>query len=80
MGGSHRAGDAVWICFAALPRGGVSSIETGEAGTALGDCSPSAAAGWGGAAFGRVASQSPRAIGIGSIRAVFHHSGSLRER
>ena len=31
-------------------------------------------------AAARVAAQSCRAIAIGSIRAVFHHSGSLRER
>src|SRR5262249_15908312 len=67
-------------CFAALPCGGVSPAGGGEAGDPLGDGGLSAMAGRGGAPFARVASQSPRAIWIGSMRAVFHHSGSLRER
>src|SRR5205823_3106550 len=64
--------------FAALAFA-VSSAGSGEAGKTLG-AGPDAPVRGCGAALGRVASQSSRAIWIGSIRAVFHHSVSLRER
>src|SRR5262245_45576801 len=62
---------------AALPFA-ISSVESGKAGETLG-VATSLRTGCG-SGFGRVASQSSRAIRIGSIRAVFHHAGSLRER
>ena len=75
---SAAASGAAPPLFAALLFG-VSSVECGKDSETLGACDLSLATGCG-AAFGRVASQSSRAIWIGSIRAVFHHSGSLRAR
>jgi hypothetical protein len=56
---------------------GLSSAEAGKAAPTFG-AGPDASMVVCGATFGRVASQSSRAILIGSIRAVFHQSGNRK--